>query len=184
MDISTKAELSVYADENTVKIGTNCSINGEKFTLIDLYSNPDNGYQGYAYRSDNDGKIYIVNSGSYDISDLSNIFTNEAYQDWIKTDGELINGVLPSQFYSANYFLQRVRNTYNNKSNDNMELIGQSLGGSISNLLGMLEENKDLSCTGFNTLGVAAFDSILEQKEFDTSGTYLNMAMSQQTVDK
>ena len=175
MDISTKAELSVYADENTVKIGTNCSINGEKFTLIDLYSNPDNGYQGYAYRSDNDGKIYIVNSGSYDISDLSNIFTNEAYQDWIKTDGELINGVLPSQFYSANYFLQRVRNTYNNKSNDNMELIGQSLGGSISNLLGMLEENKDLSCTGFNTLGVAAFDSILEQKEFDTSGTYLNI---------
>lgn len=59
MDISTKAELSVYADENTVKIGTNCSINGEKFTLIDLYSNPDNGYQGYAYRSENDGNLKL-----------------------------------------------------------------------------------------------------------------------------
>lgn len=59
MDISTKAELSVYADENTVAIGTDYYIKGEKFTLIDLYSNPDNGYQGYAYRSENDGNLKL-----------------------------------------------------------------------------------------------------------------------------
>ncbi len=59
MNISAKAELAVYADENTVKIGNTYSIQGEKFKLIDIYSNPDNGYQGYAYRSENDGNLKL-----------------------------------------------------------------------------------------------------------------------------
>lgn len=143
--------------------------------MIDKYSNPDNGYQGYAYKA-NDGKIYIINSGSYDITNFENLFTGEGYKDWFKSNGELINGILPSQFYSANYFLQQVRNNYNNNSNNNIEVIGQSLGGSLTNLLGMLDENKNLVCTGFNTLGVASFGTLLEQNGFDISDTYLNIS--------
>lgn len=57
-----------------------------------------------------------------------------------------------------------------------MKVIGQSLGGSLTNLLGMLDENKNLVCTGFNTLSVASFGTLLEQNGFDISDTYLNIS--------
>ncbi len=50
------------------------------------------------------------------------------------------------------------------------------MGGSLTNLLGMLDENKNLVCTGFNTLGVASFGTLLEQNGFDISDTYLNIS--------
>ena len=83
---STKAELSILADGVNVEIGDSYTVKGETFTLIDKYSNPDNGYQGYAYKA-NDGKIYIINSGSYDITNFENLFTGEGYKDWFKSNG-------------------------------------------------------------------------------------------------
>ena len=104
ISISEKAELTIFADTHDVKEGQSYQIGNSTYTLIKSYSNSDNGYQGYAYRA-NDGKIYVVASGSYDVPNFENIFTSDAYKDWFKTDGELVNGILPSQFYSAKYFL-------------------------------------------------------------------------------
>lgn len=174
ISISEKAELTIFADTHDVKEGQSYQIGNSTYTLIKSYSNSDNGYQGYAYRA-NDGKIYVVASGSYDISNFENVFTSDTYKDWVKTDGELVNGILPSQFYSAKYFLDYVKENFNDNTNNNLEVLGQSLSASLGNLLGMLKGNEDLLCTGFNTLGVGDYESILNNNGFNTSGEYLNI---------
>lgn len=175
ISISEKARLTIFADKNEVQEGNRYQIGNSTYTLIKSYTNSDNGYKGYAYQSLDDGKIYIVSSGSYDITNFENLFTEEGYKDWIKTDGELINDILPSQFYSAKYFFDYVKENFNDNTNNNLEILGQSLSASLGNLLGMLEGNEDLLCTGFNTLGVGNYESILNSNGFNTSGTYLNI---------
>lgn len=175
ISISEKARLTIFADKNEVQEGNRYQIGNSTYTLIKSYTNSDNGYKGYAYQSLDDGKIYIVSSGSYDITNFENLFTEEGYKDWIKTDGELINDILPSQFYSAKYFFDYVKENFNDNTNNNLEVLGQSLSASLGNLLGMLKGNEDLLCTGFNTLGVGDYESILNNNGFNTSGEYLNI---------
>lgn len=78
ISILEKAELTIFADTHDVKEGQSYQIGNSTYTLIKSYSNSDNGYQGYAYRA-NDGRIYVVASGSYDVSNFENIFTSDAY---------------------------------------------------------------------------------------------------------
>lgn len=116
-----KALLTVYADRYDISVGDTVTISGEQFILLDTYSNSINGYQGYAYKSLNDGKIYVVHAGSNDLSNPSNWLTVESGNDWIKTDGELVLNILPSQFYSAKMFIDSIKQNYNNNTNNNIE---------------------------------------------------------------
>lgn len=176
LTLSEKSVLTNYADKRDLKNGKiHVDDINKDFILIASYSNSINGYQGYAYQDKKDNKIYVVHAGSNDISDLKKIFTEESLKDWGITDVQLVMNNIPSQFYSAKYFLDSVRHTYNNDTNANMEQLGQSLGGTLANMLGMLRENENMKIECFNTLGAAKMEKVLKKLGYELSEDYSNI---------
>lgn len=161
----------VYA-KLTIANGDPVEINGETYSCISFVNNPDNGYQGYAYQNISTGDIIVVHTGSNDLSHFSNWFTTETFNDWIKTDGQLMTDQIPSQFYSAVQFLSNIKSAYSGK---NISQTGQSLGGSISQLCGVLVEFNDINTVAFNPLGTINLLDNLKLKGYNISDDFSNI---------
>lgn len=121
---ATLTTEQIYA-KLTIANGETIEINGDTYTCINSVSNSNNGYQGFAYKNNSTGNIIVVHAGSNDLSKISNWFTNETFNDWIKTDGQLATDTIPSQFYSAKNFLE---NVISSNQQSNISQTGQSLG--------------------------------------------------------
>ena len=138
-DLVKKSEVTGYEQEVTTA--------AEKYELIDYYINSDNGYAGYAFQEDSTNNIVVVHAGSANV-DWSSFQTPgqvyDFYNDWIKTNiGGLGTVTIPSQFESADFFMTKMNN-YCKSNNLELSSIGQSLGGSLNQGLGMLDKYKDI----------------------------------------
>lgn len=145
------AQLTIETPQNPQR-DSEISILGENYTLIDFYCNADNGYQGYAYKNNVTNEIVVVHAGSNDISNKANWLTTETGNDWLGTNGRILINKVPSQFLSADFFLESVKSK---NANSTIVQTGQSLGGSLSQMLGMLDKNKDILSYCYNPLGTA-----------------------------
>ena len=149
-----------------------------KYTLVDYYINPDNGYAGYAFQEDGTNNIVVVHAGSANV-DWSSFETPsqvyDFYNDWIKTNiGGLGTGTIPSQFESADFFMTKMNN-YCKSNNLELSSIGQSLGGSLNQGLGMLDKYKDIEFTNYNPFGMKHLSNKLVEKGYQLSNNYSNI---------
>ena len=148
-DLVKKSEVTGYEQEVTKA--------AEKYELIDYYINSDNGYAGYAFQEEGTDNIIVVHAGSANV-DWSSFETPsqvyDFYNDWIKTNiGGLGTGTIPSQFESADFFMTKMNN-YCKSNNLELSSIGQSLGGSLNQGLGMLDKYKDIEFINYNPFGM------------------------------
>lgn len=181
MELSTikdYAQLSIDGCNDELQIG---DIVNENYILIDSYSNEDNGYSGYAYKNILTNEIIVINEGSYDPRKIENIDDLiDIYNDWIKTNffNIGVQGKTPSQLLSADYFLSRVID--NNKDNFKIIGVGQSLGGGLSQALGMLEKYKDIEFYCYNPPGMEHIKNDLSTKfELSDDTSNINNIISQ-----
>ncbi len=168
---STLTTEQLYA-KLTIANGETIEINGTTYTCINSVSNSNNGYQGFAYKNNSTGNIIVVHAGSNDLSKFSNWFTNETFNDWIKTDGQLVTDTIPSQFYSAKNFLESV---ISNNQQSNISQTGQSLGGTLAQLCGVLDEFKNIDTKTFNPLGTIDLFDDLQSQGYNISNDFSNI---------
>lgn len=153
--------LNTYRDVDSKGTSYNETIDGstKEFELLDFISK-DSGYQGYVYKNLSTGEIIVVHEGSIDpTKDISENW-KELVNDWVKADAETVFDKLTSQFDDANAFLDKVKIDYENYE---IKQIGQSLGGTLSELLGALEKNKDIETYTFNSVGAGNLKNNLLQ---------------------
>ena len=183
------AELSKYynLDTDNLKslvivgnLGSTTKYNTENkvYYLVDYYINSDNGYAGYAFQEDGTDNIIVVHAGSANV-DWSSFETPsqvyDFYNDWIKTNiGGLGTGTIPSQFESADFFMTKMNN-YCKSNNLELSSIGQSLGGSLNQGLGMLDKYKDIEFINYNPFGMKHLSNKLVEKGYQLSNDYSNI---------
>ncbi len=168
---ATLTTEQIYA-KLTIANGETIEINGDTYTCINSVSNSNNGYQGFAYKNNSTGNIIVVHAGSNDLSKISNWFTNETFNDWIKTDGQLATDTIPSQFYSAKNFLE---NVISSNQQSNISQTGQSLGGTLAQLCGVLDEFKNIDTKTFNPLGTIDLFDDLQSQGYNISNDFSNI---------
>ena len=100
--------------------------------------------------------------------DLENIVN-----DWGVADFNLVIGKLPKQFYDSYNYLQAVKRSV--PDGFKIYMTGHSLGGSITELLCALEENKNITAYTFNAYGVKHLIPSLENKGFKISSDFDNI---------
>ena len=169
-DLVKKSEVTGYEQEVTKA--------AEKYELIDYYINSDNGYAGYAFQEEGTDNIIVVHAGSANV-DWSSFETPsqvyDFYNDWIKTNiGGLGTGTIPSQFESADFFMTKMNN-YCKSNNLELSSIGQSLGGSLNQGLGMLDKYKDIEFINYNPFGMKHLSNKLVEKGYQLSNNYSNI---------
>ena len=168
--LSKYAEISVAMDKinnediETIKENLKKDYNLELIQKIEL----DSGYQGYAYKKIDKNEIIIVHRGS-ETPNLSRL--EETYKDWLKTDGKILVDKIPEQFYEAKAFVDKIKNQYKNYK---IIQVGQSLGGGLSQMIGALEENKDIETITFNAIGAKELEDKLREK-YILSNDYSNI---------
>ena len=139
-----------------------------KVEIIDMSNFSDSGYQGYAYKEKDKNEIIIVHRGS-ETPNLSRL--EETYKDWGKTNGKILVDKIPEQFYEAKAFVDKIKNQYKNYK---IIQVGQSLGGGLSQMIGALEENKDIETITFNAIGAKELEDKLREK-YILSNDYSNI---------
>ena len=168
------AEMTIKGIKPDLEIGDTLEIGDISYELVQKSSPNDSGYAGYAYRNKSTGDIIVVHEGSEDISNIQNILKNqdEVIKDWIKSDGAFVKNEIPPQFDDAKDFLNEVKS---NNSNSNIIQIGQSLGGGLSQLLGMLDNNKNITTYTYNAPGCYRYKDILRQNGYNISANFNNI---------
>jgi hypothetical protein len=145
------------------------------YKLLQYFKGTGNGYIGYAFQNVNTNEIIVVHAGSAPLppTNLNTDTLVDMYEDRIRTNiGGLGAGTLPSQFYSADYFLDHVM-----AHNQGVEIsqVGQSLGAGLTQGLGMLEKYKDIPAYAYNPPGMLRFESELGNNGFKLSDDYSNI---------
>lgn len=143
-----KAFLAANADKmNDKSKGTVLSgPNGSRWYVVDVKDDLSTGYQGALVKNLDTGKYAMVSRGT------------EPGREPLKDGGadiQMALGKLPDQVQSAKEFLQKSSELVQDKGgnpNTDLSLLGPSLGGSITAILGA--ENPQLKADSFNPYGV------------------------------
>lgn len=166
------AEISIV-NEYGKDIETSFQIDNTNFELVGTSKllSPT-GYQGYAYRNIETNEIIVVHEGS--VNPLNNFFDNlsEINKDWIGADGATLQNKLLSQFNEAESFLNSIKTEHPDAK---IVQVGQSLGGTISELLGALDENKNIETYTYNSLGAGKVVTELASQGKDLSADNSNI---------
>lgn len=130
------------------------------------------GYHGRAYKNLSTGEIVVVHEGSQDLS--HNVLQNwdKVVSDWGVTNTTLAAGFIPEQFYDAFNFLNDV---IANNPGTTIIQDGQSLGGTLAQMLGSLEVYKDIETITFNPYGSKCLQDNLEKAGFFLSDDNSNI---------
>ena len=123
------------------------------YELIDSYTNVENGYSGYAYKNTITGELIVVNEGSHAPGQINSLLDLvDFYNDWVT---ENLFGIgfdnIPSQLESADEFLSKIMSDYKDME---IKVVGQSLGGGLTQALGMMDKYKDLEMYCYNPPGM------------------------------
>ena len=168
------AELTVentYGTEPNIGDTYNKTIDGKEvtFELIDKF-NSKSGYGGYAYKNQATDEIIIVHEGS---QNLVSAHPGEFFKDWLIADASTFMGKISEQFYDANNFVNRVRQ--NNPTATSIQQAGQSLGGTLAQMIGALAGNENINTYTFNAYGAGNLISALIKEGFTVSASYSNI---------
>lgn len=107
------------------------------------------GFQGGIYYNETTGDYVVVCRGTEFKSG-----NEEFYKDFVQTDVlEFGKDIVPSAFYATEELLIRAIDMAN-KDHSKVHIVGHSLGGGIAQLLGSLEDYKDIDVTTYNPVGV------------------------------
>ena len=131
----------------------------------------DTGYQGHLYRNMSNGNIIIVHEGSIPIG---KIFGNygEVKKDWNKANMDTLMGRVNEQFNPAEEFVDYAKSQF---PNSKIIMVGQSLGGTLSELTGALDKNKDIETYTFNSFGAGYLLDNLTAGGKQVSNNYSNI---------
>lgn len=101
--------------------------------------------------------------------DLQNIVN-----DWWVADLSMVIGKIPKQFHDTHAYLQTVKE--NIPDGFNVYMTGHSLGGSITQLLCAIAENKSINAYTYNAYGVKHLLPNLESGGFEISSDFSNIS--------
>ncbi len=168
------AELTVeniYGTKPNIGETYNKTIDGKEvtFELIDKF-NSKSGYGGYAYKNRANGEIIIVHEGS---QNPISTHPGEVFKDWVIADGNAFMEKISEQFYDANNFVNRVRQ--NNPTATSIQQIGQSLGGTLAQMIGALAGNENINTYTFNAYGAGNLIPALIKEGFTVSASHSNI---------
>ena len=141
-----KAFLQANAEKFNAKGAVFTSPNGTRWSVADVRNDEISGYQGALVKNLDTGKYEMVSRGTEPGRELLKDGT---------ADLQMALGKLPDQVESARDFLQKSKEFIQEKGgnpNTDLSLVGPSLGGSITMVLGA--ENPQLQATAFNPYGV------------------------------
>ena len=149
-------------------------INGENviFMRVKVPVNKNNvGYQGYLYRNTSNGDIIVVHEGSIP---LGKIFGNydEVKKDWNKANMDTLMGRVNEQFNPAEEFVDYAKSKF---PNNKIIMVGQSLGGTLSELTGALDKNRNIETYTFNSFGAGYLIDNLTARGKQVSNDYSNI---------
>lgn len=167
-DTRVYAKLSI-AKETTPKIDIDGTV--VEFKQVGNLSSKS-GYHGRAYQNLSTGEIVVVHEGSQDLS--HNVLQNwdKVVSDWGVTNTTLAAGFIPEQFYDAFNFLNDVIAEIQGAT---IIQDGQSLGGTLAQMLGSLEVYKDIETIAFNPYGSKCLQDNLEDAGFFLSDDNSNI---------
>lgn len=123
--------------------------NIEGYEIIDFSMNEATGFQGGIYYNETTGDYVVVCRGTEFKSG-----NEEFYKDFVQTDVlEFGKDIVPSAFYDTEELLIRAIDSAGG-DHSKVHIVGHSLGGGIAQLLGSLEDYKDIDVTTYNPVGV------------------------------
>lgn len=133
------------------------------YNSIGQFNNPNTGYQGVAYYNESTNTLIIASRGSEE---------RETKQDWIANDGNMFLGNLPSQIDDAYSFAKNTIDKLAKQHPDaDIYFTGHSLGGSLSQMLGSLDDFDNSNTITFNAYGTGNLQDKLKQK-YNSSGNH------------
>lgn len=129
--------LSAETDYGNLAAGSIVTNGSQTLEVERVYLDNNTGFKGVLYK-DLSTNNYIASFTGTQMTD-SGDFT---------ADKQMLEGQVPNQFNSAKDFMESL-DGYNIES-----ITGHSLGGSLAQLIGALDEYKDIDVNTFNPYGV------------------------------
>ena len=153
-------------------------INNEKFIFERIYDSrkdSETGYQGHIYKNISNGDIIVVHEGSIPLNYVLKK-PLEVDKDWYKANMDTLMGIVNKQFEPAEEFVDLAKKIARLESpTGKVIIVGQSLGGTLSELTGALAKNKNIETYTFNSFGAGYLLDNLKEMNKNISKDYSNM---------